>query len=119
MKKLLGINFIKSKNDVNYVLLHLVDDSYSDTVNHQNLWNSDPKTSWGETVSTEFVLQDELKYGEVEVTGGTLRPGCKVRIFKENKNGMDKVSLIQVFDVPDAESINADVQESSRSGKSK
>lgn len=106
MKKVVGINFIKSKNDVGFVILHLVDDAFVDTVNHIDLFASEPKTAWGESVSTEFVLQDDLKYGNVEIIGGDLRPGCFVRVLKENINGLDRVSVIQVINKPEAESFN-------------
>lgn len=118
MKKVVGINFIKSKSNVSWVVLHLLDDSFVDTVNHLDLFSSDFKSAWGQSVSTEFIPQEDLKYGNVEIIGGDLKPGAYVRILKENVNGMDKVSIIQIVNKPDVNSfINPDNDHGLDAGK--
>lgn len=94
MKTLVGMNVIKSKKSgKRFLMLNLLDDAYFDSMNHADLFASPEQTGWGQTVSTEFLdLEDPA---QVEIHGD-LEPGCSVRIFKENVEGMDRITLIQV-----------------------
>lgn len=96
-KTLVGMNIIKSKKSgKKFMMLNLLDDTYSDSADHSSqlaLFNSPEQTGWGQTVSTEFLDLDEL--GKVDINGD-LVPGCTVRLFKEDDNGIDRITLIQV-----------------------
>lgn len=99
MKTLLGMNIIKSsKNDKKFMMLHLVDDLFMDSADHSSqvkLLDSPEKTGWGQSVSTEFI--DLARVGSDIEIQGDLVPGAAIRIFKENINGMDQITLIQVL----------------------
>lgn len=96
---LTGMNVIKSsKNGKLFMMLNLVDDTYMDSAKHATqleLFSNPEKTGWGQKVLTEFLDLEDI--GRVEIIGD-LVPGCSVRLFKENINGMDKITLIKVID---------------------
>ena len=96
-KTLVGMNIIKSKKSgKKFMMLNLLDDTYLDSVDHTSdlaLFSSPEQTGWGQTVSTEFLDLDELEKVEIN---GSLVPGCTVRLFKEDDNGIDRITLIQV-----------------------
>lgn len=80
MLEIKGMQAIKSKkNGKDYMLLHLLDDAVVDVNGFK-----------GQSVAQEFVDIDNV---EIQ---GKLDIGAKVRIFKENKNGFDQISLIMV-----------------------
>lgn len=97
MKTLVGMNVIESKKGGKYLLLHLLEDTFFDSMKHEDLFESDAKTSWGQSVLQEFINVEDVAYGRIDVVGKMV-PGCNIRIFKENVDGMDKVTLIQVLD---------------------
>ncbi len=96
---LMGMNVIKSsKSGKLFMMLNLVDDVYMDSAKHATqleLFSNPEKTGWGQKVLTEFLDLDDL--GRVEIDGD-LVPGASVRLFKENIDGMDKITLIKVID---------------------
>lgn len=80
------------------MMLNLVDDVFMESAKHSSqleLFSNPEKTGWGQKVLTEFLDLDDL--GNVDIQGD-LVPGCSVRIYKENIDGMDKITLIQVID---------------------
>ena len=98
-KTLVGMNIIKSKKSgKKFMMLNLVDDTYLDSIDHsipEAIFSSAEQTGWGQMVSTEFLDLENL--GDVDINGD-LVPGCVVRLFKEDVDGMDKITLIQVVD---------------------
>lgn len=97
MKTLVGMNVIKSKKSgKKFMMLNLLDDSFMDTIDHTSqaaVFTSPEQTGWGQTVSTEFIDLENL--AQIEINGN-LEPGCSVRLFKENVDGIDRIALIQV-----------------------
>lgn len=79
MKILVGYQKITSKKGQHFIILHMLEGDVFD--------GSDGK-SWGQLVSSEFVGEDCDMTGDMEL-------GCHVRVFKEEKNGLDRVSMVQ------------------------
>lgn len=97
MKTLVGMNIIESKKSgKRFMMLNLLDDTFMNSANHDTqlaLFDSPKQTGWGQTVSTEFLNLENMQGIEIQ---GNLEPGCQLRLFKENVDGIDQITLIQV-----------------------
>lgn len=100
MEKIVGIQYITSKkNGKHYMKIGTMG---------EDIYNV-PGEREGQDVYEHFVCMEDVEDGLLEIVGDRLTLGARIRVMKENRDGMDRIAMIIVKAAVKAESfINSD-----------
>lgn len=109
MEKIVGIQYITSKKNGNHYMKigTIGEDIYNVPGEHE-----------GQDVSEYFICVEDIEEGLLEIVGDKLTLGSRIRVMKENRDGIDRIAMIIVKAAPTAESfVNSDSLDKKKKGK--